>query len=278
MALLERLAIVVQADAQGAIKELNAVGKAAERELGKAEKGAKNWGATFQKAGVGMIGAATVMGGALFKAAQASEEANKSTLLLRNTISNMPKLAGANEEAFTDLATAIQAKTAADGDAIVSGMAMLGTFNLTAKEIQGVTPLVVDYARKFGVDMTQAAIAVGKALDGQIGALKRNGVSIDENLYKTDRYAAVTAALRDQVGGFAEAEGKTFSGQLERLKNQLGDVQEGIGVGVVGALNSAIGPLTTVTEKFTSLDEETQSSIGRFATIATGTVGAIGAL
>lgn len=278
MALLERLAIVVQADAQGAIKELNAVGKAAERDLGKAEKHAKNWGATLQKTGVGMVGAATVMGGALISAAHASEEANKSTLKLENTIKNMPKLAGASADEFQKLATAIQNKTAADGDAIVEGQALLGTFSTTAEEIKGLTPLVVDYARKFGVDIPQAAMAVGKAMDGQIGALKRNGVSIDEALYKTDRYAAVTKALREQVGGFAEAEGKTFSGQMERLKNQLGDVQEGIGVGVVGALNDVIGPLSTVGAKFASLDEDTQSTIGKFLTIGTAATGAIGGL
>ena len=150
----------------------------------------------------------------------------------------MPRLAGENSKSFIDLAQSIQDKTAADADQIVEAEALLGTFRLTGDEIRQITPLVVDLSRKFGIDMNSAAIQVGKALDGNVGALKRNGISIDENLFKTDRYAAVTKALREQVGGFAEEEGKTFAGSLERLKNQMGDVAEGVGVGAVDAFTT----------------------------------------
>lgn len=274
----DRLALLITADADQAIREIGKVGDRAEKDLGKATAGIDRFGATATKVGAGMVGFSAVVGAGLFGAARASEEANRSNLLLQNTLTNMPKLAGETADAFEDQADALQLVTAADGDAIKAAQAMLGTFNLTGAEIRGVTPLVVDYARKFGVDLTGAAIQVGKALDGQIGALKRNGVSIDENLFKTDRFAAVTQALRDQVGGFAEEEGKTFSGQLQILKNNLGDVQEGVGTGVVSAFNSAVGPVSKLALEFKNLDPELQSNIGKFLTIGTAAIGAIGGL
>lgn len=276
MALTEKLAILISADARGAVQAFEQAGDAADKNLSKADTGAARFGDSLTKVGAGMVGFAAVVGVGLFSAAKAAEEANRSSLLLDNTLQNMPALAGANRQAFVDLADAIQNKTAADGDQIVAAQAMLGTFSTTQDEILGLTPLVVDYARKFGVDLTDAALAVGKAMDGQVGALKRNGVSIDENIYKTDRYKAVTEALRDQVGGFAEQEGKTLSGRLERLKNELGDVQEGIGVGVVSAVESALGPVTDLADKFSGLSEQTQSNIGKTAAYGTATIGAVG--
>lgn len=269
--LSERLALLVSMDARGAVKGLESVGKAADRNLAKTEKGLDRTGKSLQKAGAGMasVGALALVG--LGKAAKASEEAHLSLVKLDNTLANNPKLVGETSKAFVELADSIQAKTAADGDAIIAGQAMLGTFRVTGKQIRELTPLVVDYARKFSVDLVTANAQVGKALDGQVGALKRNGVSIDEALFKTDRYAAVQKALAEQVGGFAEAEGKTFAGSLERLKNQLGDLEESVGKGAVDAFTTLLGPVSKTAEALNGLDGGLTSTVGKVATF--GAVG-----
>lgn len=175
-----------------------------------------------------------------FQAVEAFGEVEVSEAKLENTLSNMPQLAGENKDAFLDVASAIEGVTAADGDAVVEGEALLGTFQVTGEQIRNLMPLVVDYARKFGTDLPAASIQIGKALDGQIGALKKNGVSIDEALYKTDRYAAVQKALREQVGGFAEQEAKTASGEIERLQVQMGNLQEKVGGALAPTFSSFI--------------------------------------
>jgi hypothetical protein len=271
----ETLRLFVDADTKGAVSGMEKFGTTAKREGEKAEKSIDKWGSRLQTAGTGMIafGSAALFG--LGKMAQASEEANLSVVKLENTVGNMPKLAGENTKQFIDLADSIQDVTAADADAIVEGESLLGTFNLTAEQIKGITPLVVDYARKFGIDIPKASIQVGKALDGSIGALKKNGVSIDEALYKTDRYRAVQEALADQVGGFAEAEGKTFAGSLQRLKNEIGDLSEGVGAGAVEAFTDMFGVVGKVSDKLGEIDPGLQSTIGKVATF--GAVGLIAA-
>jgi hypothetical protein len=275
MGFTEALRLVVDADTRGAVQGVEKLGAAADRELSRSEKSLDKWGHRLTSLGTGMIafgGAALVGLGAL---ARESEEANLATVKLQNTIDKMPKLAGQNIGQFTDLATSIQKVTAADADAIVAGEAMLGTFNLTAQQIRGITPLVVDYARKFGIDIPDAAIQVGKALDGQVGALKRNGVSIDEVLFKTDRYKAVNEALQNQVGGFAEAEGKTFAGSLERMKNELGDLAEGVGGGAVDAFTSMFSAVEKAADALESISPGAQNAIGKIATF--GAVGLVAA-
>jgi len=275
MAFTEALRLVVDADTRGAVQGIEKLGATADRELGKSEKSMDKWGNRLTSLGTGMIafgGAALVGLGAL---AKSSEEANLAQVKLQNTIDNMPKLAGSTAAEFTDLAESIQKVTAANADAIVEAEALLGTFSLTADEIKGITPLVVDYARKFGIDMADAAVQVGKALDGQAGALKRNGVSIDEALFATDRYTAVQRALSDQVGGFAEAEGKTFAGSLERMKNELGDLAEGVGGGAVDAFTTMFGAVERVAGALESVSPGAQNAIGQVATF--GAVAVIGA-
>lgn len=275
----ERLAFVLSLDANGAIRGFQNVGNAAERELGRADDRLDRLGSRMQGIGAGMLASSAIAGRALFGMAQASEEANLAVVRLQNSIDRSPELAGESASRFTDLAESIQAVTAADGDAIVAAEAMLGTFHLTGDEIEAVTPLVVDYARKFGVDLTTAAVQVGKALDGNIGALQRVGININEAAYEADSFTAVMDALRENVGGFAEAEGQTLAGQMERLKNQLGDVAEGMGVGVIGAFNDFFaGPALWFTNFVTNTAPGTQNLVGRIATIGTAAVGATGGL
>lgn len=274
----DRLAFILEFKGDDFIRGIRKAGDEADKQVARAKSSSEKFGATATKVGTGLLAFAGVAAGGLFKAAQAAEQARFPLLQLNNTIANSPKLAGASAAEFVKLAEAIQDKTAADGDQVVAAQAMLGTFQLTAEQIKAITPLVVDYSRKFGVDMTSAAIQVGKALDGQIGALKRNGVSIDENLFKVDRFRAVTEALRTQVGGFAEQEVTTLSGRLQRLKNELGDVEEGVGAGVTSAFSAALTPVEKVTEAIGKLPPGAQEAAGKMATLSAAAAAGVGGL
>ena len=202
----------------------------------------------------GMAGAALTAFGVATVAALAStldpyREAAKAELMLENTIENMPKLAGANIQSFKDLASSLQATTAAEDDAVIQGMALLGTFNQTEDQVLGIMPLIVDYARKFGVDIPDAAKQVGKALDGNMASLKKNGVSIDEVMFKTDAYGAVQKALREQVGGFAAKEAESGIAAGERLANAFGNLKEMVGEVVAKAINPFIGRFTAFIDR-----------------------------
>jgi len=276
--LTETLRLLIDADTRGAVSGIEKVGATTQRELGKSQQSIDKWASGLTNAGAAMIG---VGGAALFglgKMAQASEEANLAQVQLQNVLGNMPKLAGESAKQFNDLADSIQSKTAADGDAVVSGEAMLGTFNLTAAQIKEMTPLVVDYARRFGVDIPTAAATVGKALDGNISALKRNGISIDEAAFAADHYTAVQAALATQVGGFAEQEGATFAGSLQRMKNELGDLAEGVGGGAVDAFTTLFGVVEGVTNKLNDISPRAQNAAGEIATFASVGLVAAGSL
>ena len=273
MSLKETLALLITADSRGAISAIEKVGSAADKDLGKTEDRIQAMGKKLTSVGAGMIATGGVLVAGFAAAAFASEDADRSVIKLQNSMANNSKLAQTNAKEFTDLAEAIQGKTAADADAIVSGQSILAQFGLTADQIKELTPLAVDLAQKMGIDMDTAFKMVAKSVGGSGGALKKAGIDIDATKLKTDAYGATVEALRNSVGGFAEQEGQTFSGTLQRLKNELGDLAEGVGKGSAQAFQTMLTPVISLTDTLGSLDPTLLATIGRMGTFgATGLV------
>lgn len=277
--LTDSLRIIVTADGAQAEREFQKVGASARRNLGQAEQATQRWSRSLTSAGI----AAATFGGValvgLVKAAQAADEENQAILRLNNSIANSPALVGANTDAFLEQAAALQDTTTFADDATISAQAMLATYRLNQDQILQLTPLVQDLAAKFGVDLVQAATAVGKAAAGNTGTLRRWGVFIDEGANSTENFDNLLTGLRENAGGFAAQQGASFSGQLTIMKNNLGDVAEGIGQGVIPALQTMMGPIESATDRFTSMSASNQRTIGMLATFgATGLVAGGGAL
>jgi len=170
------------------------------------------------------------------KAVKAYGEHEVAVTKLQNTLDNMPQLAGETTAAFEKQADALQALTSQDDEAILTSQALLGQFKLTGDEIRGLTPLVSDLSLKMGIDMFAASKAVGKALDGNVGLLKRYGITVDEVAFKTDHYSAIQEALNRQVGGFGKEYGKTTEGSLKRVGRAFEELMETVGKGVAPAI------------------------------------------
>ncbi len=143
---------------------------------------------------------------------------------------------GPYTQQIDDLAQALALKTRFDDDATKSGAAVLANFGLTGKELTRVLPLVQDYAAFTGQDLTTASGKVGKALMGNVRALKELGINYKPTGDRAKDLANIQALLNEKVGGFAEKEGKSAAGQSAILANQFGELQEQVGSWLVPAL------------------------------------------
>ena len=269
--LTDSLRIIITANGSAAEREFAKVGAASRRSLGMAENNAQRYSRTLTSAGVAMasFGAVALLG--LGKAAQAAEEEHAALLRLETTIGNQPALVGASTDAFLDQAAALQDTTRFADDVTVSAQAMLGSFGLTQDQIMDLIPLVQDYAAITGTDLVTAARQVGRSVDGTNGTLKRSGVTFDEAAYSADHFAGTLEALQRRAGGFAAEEGKTLTGQIEILKNNLGDLVEGVGAGAADAFGDLANAVHFLDGAFDQLSPSTQGMIGKFLTF-----GAIG--
>lgn len=271
MSITDSLRILITANGAQAEREFSKVGAAARRNLGQAETSTVRLGRTLTSAGVAMAAFGGVALAGLYKAAQAAQEEDLQIAKLNNSIANSEALANASADAFLAQAAALQDTTRFADDATIGVQALLGQFNLTQDQILRLTPLVLDLSSKMGISLEAAAKSVGRSSEGTNGALSRMIGSFDVGSNRAEAFAATVDVLRGKVGGFAAEEGETFNGQLAIMRNNLGDVAEGIGRGAVSAFNDLLGPVTAVSDAFGNLDPETQNLIGRVTTF--GAVG-----
>lgn len=211
---------------KSASKVIEGVGKKAEQS-GSRMRQSLGLGAAAAGAAVVAFGASSI---------EAFEDADEKQRKLQDAFDRFPKLADTNIGKLQDLATAVQHKTGADGDALNAAQASLASYGLTGKQIEQLTPLVADYAARTGKDIPTAAADLGKAMLGSGKALKAIGIDFKNTGSVGGNFDQVVAGLRTQVGGFAEKEGKTASGQAKILKENFGDIQETVGAKLVPVL------------------------------------------
>lgn len=105
-----------------------------------------------------------------------------------------------------------------------------------AQELQ---QLALDIAAGTGKDLTAVSEALGKAYDGNLGALKRLGVGIDESILKNKDFDGAVAALSATFEGQATVQADTFQGKMARLSVAFDEAKESVG----GFILEAITPI-----------------------------------
>ncbi len=120
-----------------------------------------------------------------------------------------------------------------------------------------------------GTDAVSVANLMGKAMQGQISALKRVGITFTEAQgqvmqygTESERAAMLAQIITDNVGQMNAELAKTDSGKQKQLDNSLGDIKEKIGSLVGGALpfvtiaaqsTAAVTSVVTLSKAFISL-------------------------
>jgi len=223
-------------------------------------------GKTMQSVGTKMMAAGTAMAGALvFEGKKALDSYMKQENAVRRLEGALKNVKTARDNDITSLlaqADALQKVTRFSDEQIISAQGILATFQLNQKQIERLTPSLIDMAEGIArvdgsmPDLEQNAIMVAKALGGEdieglTGALRRVGVIMtptQQQILKTgtmeQRLNIMTEILRQNFGGLGEEMGKTTSGNIAQMQNALDDLQETIGETLATALTPFIKKIT----------------------------------
>lgn len=190
---------------------------------------------------------------------QEQAEAQAAGAQLRAVLASMGTEAGVTEGHMNSLADSISKKAAVDDEAVVSTGALMLTFGKVRNEAGKNNDIFdrsiqasVDLSRAFGKDLQGSTIMLGKALNDPIKgltAMTRVGVSFTEGqkeqvkamVASGDTLGAqklILAELERQVGGSAEAYGKTLPGAVDRAKIAFGNLMENLGGRVAPAVSA----------------------------------------
>lgn len=175
-------------------------------------------------------------------------------------------VAGVTADQVDKLATSLQKVSKYSDEDVRSAENMLLTFTSIGKDVfPDATKVVLDMSTALGQDLKSSSIQLGKALQDPINgvtALRRVGVNFSEAQQKvidklvetgktSEAQKMILKELQKEFGGSAEAAGKTFTGQLAILNNQLDDVKEAIGQVIINALT----PLASKLSEFVASDK-----------------------
>lgn len=88
--------------------------------------------------------------------------------------------------------------------------------------------LATDLAAFKQIPLEDAATAVARAMNGNVTAFNRLGIAGKDA-------TTVLEAARQQFGGFAEGEARTFEGSVARISNEWGEFKEAIGTAILSS-------------------------------------------
>jgi len=170
---------------------------------------------------------------------------------------------GVRQSQLEDLAKNLQRITPYSDEAIEGMMAFLASAKLNEDQIKRLSPALLDLSEFMGKDLEGASKVLAYALEtGSTKGFARLKISVDEAKYALDPVGAIIDAIAAKCGGLAVAAGKDAAGQLAIFNNQVDELKESLGRGLLPALRAVIDVATPVAAGLAKIAD---SSIGRWA-------------
>ena len=204
------------------------------------------------KIGGNMVGLATaaaglaVIGTFLKSSVSAAIESEKAWNKLGNAVDKHGGIWDAVRVRFQTFATTLQNQTGISDEAIAESLQLFIDFGASGQQAMDRVRIAADLAAGANIDFASATSLLAKASAGATEMLGRYGIRVDENLSKSEKFAAALDIISDRFGGRAAENAKTLAGRLEILNQQFGDLQENIGGLTVGPLTGLVSGLNDV--------------------------------
>jgi hypothetical protein len=226
MAEIRSLKLALLADTKDFIQGLDKADKETKTFSNKLDNALQKGAAAFLAVGAAAGAMAIKIGIDAVKAAVEDEKAQKSLAI---TLKNTTKATDAQVKSVEDYIDKTARATGVADDQLRPSLDRLVRSTQDVTKAQKLQQLALDIAAGTGKDLATVTEALGKAYDGNLGALKRIGVPLDENIVKTKDFDAATKALSETFAGQADAAAETFAGRMARIKIAIDEAKEQLG-------------------------------------------------
>jgi phage-related protein len=194
---------------------------------------AKKAGAAFAVAGAA---AAAYAGVLLVDGVKSAIEDEAAQAKLATTLKNVTDATDDQIKAVEDYITQTALANGITDDQLRPSLDRLIRSTKDATKAQELQSLALDIAAGTGKDLKTVSEALGKAYDGNLGALRKLGVGIDDSIIKSKNFDAAAAALSKTFEGQASKQAETFQGKMARLTVAFDEAKETVGSYVLDAL------------------------------------------
>lgn len=213
-------------------------------------------GAAFAAAGAA---AALYAGKLAIDGVKAAIEDEAAQAKLGKTLENVTGATNAQIKSVEDYITKTELAYGVTDDELRPSLDRLVRATKDVTEAQRLQSIALDVAAGTGKSLTQVSEALAKAHDGNFGALKKLGVSIDESIIKSKNFDAATAQLAATFKDQASTQADTFDGKMRRLSVAFNEGKETIGSFILEAITPIV---TAIVEKVVPAVEKFIGGIG----------------
>ena len=176
-------------------------------------------------AGIALAGLAAAGTLAVKAAIEDQQEQAKLALTLRNTTNATEETIAATEDYIASLA---KNSIFTDSQMRPALEALVRTTGDVGKA-QGSLQLAMDISAATGQDLVSVSSALARAHTGNFKALQQLSPMLRDNIKEGQSLDEIFKELTTTFGGSAEAMGNTTAGQMTKLKNSVGELQESFG-------------------------------------------------
>lgn len=295
----ERLALVIDADGKGAIKAIEGVGNAAQRELGKTEDRLERTSKKMVAMGTVALTAGAVAATGLYKAAQSAQD-------LADSQDKANVVFGEGNRALEEFARGAATNL---GKSKASALDVAATFGQLGKNVglQGkaledfgtqLATRTADIAEAYKKDFETVEAAIQGGLRGRGKALLELGVVINDQTVKNEAYRSGIARVGEELsagqktqaayklimeqtsevaGTFANSQGD-IGVTADQAKARLEDLKASIGAGALPVIDKLATVAGGLVDKFNGLPEPVKNVVSTLGTVVTGAALVGGAL
>jgi hypothetical protein len=187
-------------------------------------------------AAAALAGLAAAAGFAVKAAIADQQEQEKLALTIRNTTDATTGQIEANEEYIASLAASSTFTDSEMRPALEALVRTTGDLSTAQSSLR----LAMDISAATGQGLVEVSSALARAHTGNYRALQMLSPMLRDNIKEGQSLDQIFKELTDTFGGSAEAMGETTAGQLTRLKNQVGELQESFGVALLPVVEAIV--------------------------------------
>lgn len=195
-------------------------------------------------AGLGLLGLAAK------KASDEFQEAQIAITKLDAVMAMNGVLTDANREKLHGLAAQLEATTGVADEKWLVAQKKLMQFGADVSNMEKYTTAVKNLAGIMDGDVTSAATAVSRAMQGQFGMFSRYGIHVQDAGTQTEKINKLFEQLAQKGGGQLEALGNTVEGQSRKMSNAFSNFWEGAGTAMGIGESRWRGKLASFVESF----------------------------
>jgi hypothetical protein len=140
-------------------------------------------------------------------------------------------------------------------------------YGLTVDEAMRTVRVAMDMSAGTGQQFLSVVELLAKAAVGYTSTLSRYGIIVDENIPKTEKFAAAVKQINDRFGGAAAARMNQTATQLDVLGQRFGDLQEKIYTLIEPVLKTAVVGISAVVDWFVKNFDRLTGRVSEFFTI-----------